>query len=694
MVSTNRLISAIRRRLLLVTALGCLGLAGAPSSAGGRAADRVLLVLVPGLGGAELRRPELEWLRSAAAEACAGWMLHRAARVPGVPDAEASLYATLGAGSRALAPGAERLSAPQADWARLNRERVDHAVELGLLGSCLAGAGVRSETWGEPADPRQVRGARALLWSRTGAATVHSAPVRSEPAPGEPATPCGIWSDPALYGVPGSDRWVAVWQFGDLARAMESADLCTPEAAEAHVAAALRRLRLLLTRARSMQSADARMQLWVMGLPVPPAGAARLRLGPFLQFGPRPGVVRGPSTRRIGIVLNTDLAPALPATVGVTVPRGLVGRPWSVDAATRLDARQWLAIDDDAAAHAARIRLTGGWPVAQLIVLLAAAALVAWPPRRPRAGPLVRGLGAWLVQMPALLCLAGLAPFGVPALALAAGVAAASVPLPLWRARGGSSAGLVARLPLALALILAADLALGGRLIQRSLFGYTVLEGARFYGVGNEMSGAILVGVVAGFMLLPVAAATAIALGLAVVSAAPGLGADAGGGVALAVAAVAGFSAARPLRARLVALALAAVAVSALLAWLAMADARSSTGASHLGLAVANADYAATIGRKLAMNAYLAFHSPWSPCLVAGVSAMLWRRLGGFPSPEASAAFWAGGAALLVVNDSGVVAAAVAALGCAGLLAALRPEPALDKPATQPHTEPVEAHFP
>jgi hypothetical protein len=133
--------------------------------------------------------------------------------------------------------------------------------------------------------------------------------------------------------------------------------------------------------------------------------------------------------------------------------------------------------------------------------------------------------------------------------------------------------------------------------------------------------------------------------------------------------------------------------VAAVVGGLALVDARSAGGASHLGLAVANADYAATIGRKLAMNAYLALHSPWSPCLVVGVLALSWRRTGGFRSPEASAAFWAGGAALLLLNDSGVVAAAVATLGCVGLLADLRPEAALDKPATQPHTEPVEAHF-
>ncbi len=693
MVSTNRLIAAIRRRLLLVAALGWLGLPAAPATAGERAADRVLLVLVPGLGGAELRRPDLAWLRATAPEAGAGWMLHRAARVPGMPDAEASLYASLGAGSRALAPGVGRLSAPIAEWARLNRERVDHSVELGLLGSSLEQADIATGTWGEARGAGLERGAVSALWSRTGEGAIYSTPLCSEPAPGEPATPCGIWSDPAAYSVPGSGRWVAAWQFGDLARAMDAAELCTPEAAEAHTAAALGRLKRLVKRARSQQSTDAQMQVWVVGLPAPPAGAARQRLGPVLLFGAEPGPLRGPSTRRVGMVLNTDLAPALLATLGVPVPRGLVGRPWSVDAATRQGSPAWLAIDDEVVAHAARVRVTGGWPVAQLIVLLATLGLTVWRARRLQAAPMVRGLGAWLVQMPAILCLAGCAPAGVPALALAAMVGVASAALPVWLARGGSGVRLVARLPLALALLVAADLALGGRLVQRSLFGYTALEGARFYGIGNEMSGAMLVGVVAGFLLLPAGAAAAIALGLAVVSASPGHGADAGGGVALAVAAVAGLSAAWPLRVRLAALALTVCAVAAVVGGLALVDARSAGGASHLGLAVANADYAATIGRKLAMNAYLALHSPWSPCLVVGVLALSWRRTGGFRSPEASAAFWAGGAALLLLNDSGVVAAAVATLGCVGLLADLRPEAALDKPATQPHTEPVEAHF-
>ncbi|MCX6359062.1 MAG: hypothetical protein NT029_04600 [Armatimonadetes bacterium] len=692
-MSTKQLISATRRRLLLVAAVGCLGLAGARSIADDPTVDRVLLVLAPGLSGAEIRRRDMAWLRDAASDAAAGWMLHRAARVPGAQDAEASLYASLGAGSRAVAPEVGQLSAPIADWVRLNRTRADHGVDLGMLGSCLAQSRVAAGTWGEPAGAEATRGAASVLWTRNGDGMIGSGSVSPEPAAGEPATPCGIWSAAASYSVPRSRRWVAVWQFGDLARAMESADVCTPEAADAHTAAALGRLRRLIERARAMRSDPARMQVWVIGLPAPPIGGARQRLGPVLLFGSKPGVLRGPSTRRTGIVLNTDLAPALLATLGVAAPRGLVGRPWSVDAATRPDAAAWLAIDDEVVAHAARIRVTGGWPVAQLIVLLATLGLTLWRPRVPQAAAWVRGLGAWLVQMPALLCLAGSAPAGVPALALAALVGVVSAALPVRLALGATGCRFVARLPLALALLVACDLVLGGRLMQRSLFGYAVLEGARFYGIGNEMSGAILAGVVAGFLLLPSRVAGSVALGLAVVSAAPGLGADAGGGVALAVAGVAGLTGARPLRTRLLALMSALVALAAVLAALAWADARSAHGASHLGLAVANADYAAIIGRKLAMNGYLALHSPWSLCLPVGVPVLLWRRLGGIPAPAASAAFWAGGAALLLLNDSGVVAAAVATLVCVGLLTALRPEEALDKLATQPHTEPVEAHF-
>lgn len=193
-----------------------------------------------------------------------------------------------------------------------------------------------------------------------------------------------------------------------------------------------------------------------------------------------------------------------------------------------------------------------------------------------------------------------------------------------------------------LMIFVAVDLLRGGNLLRWSGFGYVLQEGARFYGVGNEMAGSVF-GAQSGFLVAESAGwsllrwlLTALALG------APSWGANVG--AMLSALSVAFSQAFLSRRMRLATVAAAGVVLVAVVLWDTL-----SPSPSHLGRALQHAPtLLTTIGRKLQMNVSLLVSSAWTPLLLAGLAG-----LKGAPVPV-----WAGALALLVLNDSGVVAAA------------------------------------
>ncbi|WP_272999959.1 hypothetical protein [Hydrogenibacillus schlegelii] len=228
---------------------------------------------------------------------------------------------------------------------------------------------------------------------------------------------------------------------------------------------------------------------------------------------------------------------------------------------------------------------------------------------------------------------------------------------------------------------------LGGYAQSRySLFGYDPLLGARFYGLGNERMGLVVAG--AAYLLarmrpaLPVRAAAYAALLLFL--GAPWAGANFGGSVAWLAALPVLFPesvrpAAPPRRLRqavFVGAGAVLLGVAGLFAWHAVAEAPSHL--SRLAEAVAAEGVAPlqeTIVRKGAMNVRLMRTSLWGRLffvafIVAAALVLFWaRRAAGVEAAErrgAASALWVS-AVNAVVNDSGVVAAAL------GLLFAVYP---------------------
>ena len=216
----------------------------------------------------------------------------------------------------------------------------------------------------------------------------------------------------------------------------------------------------------------------------------------------------------------------------------------------------------------------------------------------------------------------------------------------------------------------------GSRLMQRDLLGYSAIEGARYYGIGNEamggLVGALLVVAArlwsrfgrAGGTLLALLGLVALLLGSA------NVGAKAGG---LLVSVVAFGTLAFGLlggcwsaRAALV-LSLSAVAALALAA---VGDAVVWHGAnSHMGEAVRRIESGGwseagdIVSRKMAVEGRLAYHSAWAFVLWAGLPCLglLWRQERAATREEQALrrAGLVAIAACIAFNDAGVVAGAL-----------------------------------
>lgn len=516
--------------------------------------------------------------------------------------------------------------------------------------------------------------------------------------------PDGFATDPLqLAGVirratlpPPGRRVLVVALFDDMARVDRSAPLALPDASCAQRQAALGRLdRLLhaLTAQSAGRSTGQAPDVLLVVTPQPSSEAVERgeRLGPVLLWrragnGSGTGLLTSPSTRDTpGLAASADVAATVAgllgadgASVGPGAGRVLevTNRPPGENGATYLARR--------VAAWAAQVReqrLLVGVPWLLAFALLAGAFC-----RRSGRQKAAAAWGLWAASVPpGLLVAAPLAPVGagrawvVYALALGLSLAA---PLLFGAFPRLGAPRLLQSVAALTTTALALDPWLGAPLLSRSPLSYSVIEAARYYGMGNEASGVFLgasLVTAAAALVLPragrvgVFAAVLLALLVTATLALPRLGADFGG----LIAALAGFgtllfapvlgAGGRRRRAGGALFIVALLLVAAALAW----DAGRPAGErTHIGQAVENVRgggfgaLQTIAARKAATAARLLVTSPWSLLLLAEVAALfLARGRGGAGMARAAfPAVAAAAAAALLVNDSGVVASAACLL--------------------------------
>jgi hypothetical protein len=424
-------------------------------------------------------------------------------------------------------------------------------------------------------------------------------------------------------------------------------------------------------RSVALAAADAELQRIVAELPsgttllVTSPGATteppHLQLTLAAGAGYQAGLLESSSTRQPGLVVLTDLTPTVLGWLGDGVPSGVVGAqlirgeraggPQGLPATVR-----WLAGRDTADQVWQSTHQEFFWACALAdAAVLAAIGLASWgaaPERRRRRARWWRVAGVFAVSVPAGTFLANLVPWWRPAhpaawlygvavaFALVIGLAAL---LATRRRDALAPFGLVCLFTVA---VLGIDVMTGSRLQMETPFGLSVLEGGRFYGIGNEALG--IYGITALFSAAwlalvalrrypssrrpALAAASAVAAFAVFASGWPGFGGKVGGTLAmvpcfaLLLMAVAGVRLTwrRVLLAAVSGLAL--FAVFALISYFTPVTGRSDIGAfagdvlhGHAGSVLLRKIHS-NLG-TLSVNAF----SPLIPIVVVLTGLMLWR---------------------------------------------------------------------
>lgn len=389
------------------------------------------------------------------------------------------------------------------------------------------------------------------------------------------------------------------------------------------------------------------------------------RLTPILVWGPgiSAGLLYSPSTHRAGLVTNTDFAPSIAAEFGVTrdgFPSRPFGQAWTPEAAPN-------AVDTVAGLDAEAVRQAHSLAILPYVALALALAIAVGTVLALR-GKLP---ALWPLAMAALLTALLLAATPTEVLTGFLLLTAAAWP-------GARRFGAQAVLSLLFGVVAAAligDMLTGSHLMHRSLLGYSAIEGARYYGIGNEAMG-LLIGsllVLASWLWSPSRALQGAILGglglVCLLLGAPGTGAKAGGVLVslLSFGALLLMLRGGKLSVRtMLGLGLGAAAV---LAGAVGLDLMLSHGHSHLGEAARRisvggwGEAQSIIARKLAVEVRLAWHSTWAAPLWAGLVCVLLTRQSRTATDRAMrGAGLTAVAACVALNDAGVVAGALCVL--------------------------------
>jgi hypothetical protein len=577
------------------------------------------------------------------------------------------------------------------DVARVRRANAEASYRAvpGSLGSALREAGIRTAVIGNsdiPGEPH--REAVAIAMDRNGLVDVGdvSSSDLAEPLPD------------SAYGVRANNRVLlrelqralrlsrfVVLDFGDTYRADRYAELCADLQAARIRREAVSRLDALVGEIRN--SLDLKRDSLIVLSPTPRllSDLEDEKLTPVLAVGPRfgGGALTSPSTRRVGLVTMGDVAPTVLSLLGVSPPRDVVGRT-IVSAKCDETADALLRMNYDASLQSQRQAAMRGASVAQsvVVVLVTLAAVLGVSGLRRRAA-------SWFAVLPGLLPIAMLS---VPLIYSGGLVGAAAWLVALTLLLLGA-VRLVFRTPLraftwiccAIVVALLIDIARGAPLISSSIAGYSMVEGARYYGIGNELAGTLVGATLVGVGLLlssgripheysGLLAAAVFILVFAFIGSS-GLGANAGDALSFApaIAVALLWRRGRRLSSRTLAIVFGAslLAVAAVFA----ADALRGGGAqSHIGRAAGLAASGDALGiievaqRKLALNFMLVSTSVWSRLLGLSIvsSSVLYVRgradsKGEFLPRELSAVALACVVATVgtfLLNDSGVLSAA------------------------------------
>lgn len=493
---------------------------------------------------------------------------------------------------------------------------------------------------------------------------------------------------------------VIVLELGNLLRLYEEQQRYDPDIFERSKVEVLREIdNFIGILSRGLQPTD---QLWIFSPWVnPEAWTSKWMFSPLLMLNSDVGKVSNkgvngeqllysPSTHRQGIVAMYDLAPTILRQFNLEQPVEMVGMPLQAVSAENAMPQLMLMNKEAAQVYKLRPQLLYPFVIYQIIVLLISLLLVllqwsnsyrimALPLYSLLISPFTMLLMGWLVRLG--WSSQELVVFFILFLFTSA-----------WIATRFHVYGSLIVICALTVILLFIDGFTGNLAMRSSVLGYDPMFGARYYGVGNEYMGvwigAAILGV-AGSMYywreskLAVVGSGLLFLGILYYMASPVWGTNAGGaltaGAAFGIAWLRLFSKRMRLQiqwGKLLMWIMIFVGMALVGLWLLNAGFRASSETdSHIGRAMdalfaGNFDLIrGVIWRKLAMNIHLIGVSVWSKALLASLLVMAvlllkpaglfrrWQEAHGSLMHGLSANA-SGAIVALIVNDSGIVAAA------------------------------------
>lgn len=409
-----------------------------------------------------------------------------------------------------------------------------------------------------------------------------------------------------------------------------------------------------------------------------------------LGAGVGPGLLTSPTTKRPGVIKNTDLAPTILGFYGIDTPARMSGRGLMLIPAKDALAGVGALYNKLEMNFQARPPVLRHYVLIQLALVIISLAAIFIRGRNTLMQALKPALLA-VMSVPLALLLVPLLPhFSIPVLVaqLVAVTVGITTLIHLWLRNYENELDPFIFISLLTSLCIAVDLLMGAPLQKSSLLGYDPVVGARFYGLGNEYMGILLGSTIIGTtalitriptgrrLVLP--AVGVYYLAILYVIAAPQLGTNVGGSIAgagsflvtMLLLAGVGFNWRTLLKT--------AATVGVFLAGLVFYDLqRPVESQSHIGrtaeLIIRDGPLAMKdiIQRKLNMNIKLLKYTIWSRVFLASLftlAILFYRPVGVIQSlnsryPELYRGFIGVVTAsllALVFNDSGVVAAATA----------------------------------
>ena len=395
------------------------------------------------------------------------------------------------------------------------------------------------------------------------------------------------------------------------------------------------------------------------------------------------GLLTSGTTRRRGIVVNTDITASLLKWLNVSPPGSFTGRPLA--AVPGSNKQNWLAQQNEKAVFVYNVRplLVKSYVFSQIVIIfLTLAALLLPIPIRRWLRPLLLALMAVpfsLLAVP-LITVGNIISYVLAITLLVAGLVVLASRL------GSHELDGIILLCFLTGLLIAGDVIVGAPLMKQSTLGYDAMAGARYYGIGNEYMGVLVGAVIVGTTSLlqrvgkvsrgALLSLAALYLFMVGIIAAPQLGTNFGGTLAsLAAFSMVIFGIWRQSIKYRWMLVLALVSLTAVLA-LGLYDlARPTSAQSHFGRTIGHVlsngptVLAEIAMRKINMNIKLIKWTIWSRVFLAFLITIIvlslrpvgLLRLIAKEYPyfyRGLVAVTVGSGVALATNDSGIVAAA------------------------------------